>query len=655
MTGWLKFFLRGVTYLFLAGFLVLFVLVGVLAGFEQRVPEGMLHRLMSALSGTNALVTAESAFVHLARGRVRIDNLRVFDRSRAGAPAGPMLSAGRIDLGLDLFRLPWSANRLLREVVATRLRYPRLPEGYYIPDSKEFPGQPDFQERNEPVRLDLPDLQPFSVKLVQPEILGVTPKDVFLPSVIVSKNGIKADTLHLRWRDQDTPMTLDGAFALDLAAQTVRGEVRGLARQNGIRPMLVALDITNSYQFVDAFTEVGPPVEAVCRYDVDLRTCDLHIDLDLHPPSCRHHGVAVKDVQGPLDIRVFVRDTYQNARIVVGPLRVELADGTKMHGSVVYENTNDVGFVDFDTRFATSIPNALAIADCMNDGTLDCLKVETTPEISLKGRLAVDPAHAAELNDLSGQIAFARGSLFSVTLRDAYADFRVKGTDVVFTNAVALPPHGGRVTGGARISVPSGRRADARFDLDVKGDSIPLKDLAEMFGLDPGERHGLFDGVVNLSGPLETNAVARLTARGRIACREGQLAQMKIFAGLTDILSQNVPLLAEYAPVAVGLVKQSRASADFSLTNGVLRTENLLLEGGTLSIRAHGGYDLVKDDLDFRARVTFTRNDGILATLATPITWPFANLTQRIFEFRLKGPLDNPSWSFNKNPIDRFK
>lgn len=656
MTGFWK-ILKGVfLYALLASFFVVAVLSCAILFFEQNVPTSVLERLTASLGGTNMLVTAESASFRFTRG-LRVRNVRVFDRSKSpvrGVPAEPMLSAAEVDLGLDLLRLPWRWERMLKRVEVTRLRYPRLPEGYYIPDSIEFPGQPDFKERNEPIELDLPALRAFEMRLVRPEVLGLSLREVDCPRVCVTRNGIRFEGLHLVWPDQDARMALNGGVELDLAAQRVRGEVRGLARQHGIRPMLEALEITNSYQFIDAFTEVGPPVESGCRFDVDLRTGDLRIHLDLHPPSCRHHGVPVKDVEGPLDIRVFVRDTYKNARIVVGPLHVELGDGTRMEGTVVYENTNDVGFVDFDTKMGATLKNALAIADVMNDGTLDCLRPETPPEITLKGRMAVDPAHA-ELNDLKGRISFEKGTLLSVKLRKAMAEFHAKGTDVVFTNAVAMPPSGGSVQGGGWIRVPGGRRSDAHFRVDLKGDAIALKDLAEMFGVNAGDRHGVVNGTLWLEGPLETNAVARLNGGGRIDCRNGQLAQMKFFAGLTDILSKRVPVLAEHAPVLVGLVNQSRASLDFTLTNGVLRTSNACIEGGTLSVDASGTYDIVKDNLDFRVRVTFTRDESFFSTLATPITWPFANLTKRIFEFRIGGTLDDPRWSFNANLMDRLR
>jgi hypothetical protein len=91
--------------------------------------------------------------------------------------------------------------------------------------------------------------------------------------------------------------------------------------------MLQALDIANCYQFVDAFTGVTVPVDAGCKFDVNLRNSDLRIFLDLHPTGGAYRGVRFESAQGNIDIRVFVRDHCQNAHINVGPIAARFPGG----------------------------------------------------------------------------------------------------------------------------------------------------------------------------------------------------------------------------------------------------------------------------------------------------------------------------------------
>ena len=605
--------------------------------FEQPVPESMLKRITASLSNTNCLVRADSASFLFSRG-LKINNVRVYDRKKKASR--PMASASCIDLALNLRSFPWSKQSLLKSVTITDFKYPRLPDGYYIPDSVEFPGQPDFKEKDEPLELELPTLQPFNLKLIRPEVIGVTPKSVTADSVSVTPAGIRIDGIRLDWADADVPMSLDGTFEFNLETQRVEGEVHGQARQHNIRPMLVALDITNSYAFIDSFTRVEKPVDASCAFDVNLRNNDLHLHLELAPEGGCYNGVPLESARGPLDVRVFVRDVYQNAKITVGPIEAKLADGTQMSGTVIYENTNDIGYVDFDVRSNTSLSNALAVADVLNDGTLDCVAPAAPPHITLKGRLAVDPTHA-KANNLTGTLSFLRGTVFSIPMRNASARFNVQGTDVTFTDAYATPEHGGSIKGGALISVPGFKQENASFRVDVSGEGIALADIADVFHFDLGDKRGIIEGNTTLSGPLSTNVIHHLNGGGRVVCKDGHLAQMRLFYGFTEYLAKHVPGIGS-------LVNLSNASLDYTLTNGVFRASEAVIAGDVLAISATGKYDIPNDALGFSGNISLKKNENMLVRIATtPIRWPFA----KIFGFRLTGHIDDPSWAYEQNII----
>ena len=605
--------------------------------FEQPIPDFLLRRITKSLSSGDYLVRADSASFRFSHG-IKINNLRVFDRRKKSAQ--PVLSATCVDISLNLRRIPWSKRTMLKAATITGLHYPRLPDGYYIPDSIEFPGQPDFQEKDEPIELALPLMQPFPLTLIRPDVLDVKPKKVFVESVSVTPSGIRAGGIRLDWPDSDVPQALDGDFEFDLEEQIVKGKVGGLTRQHHIRPLLVALDITNAYPYIDAFTRVEKPVKASCAFDVNLRNNDLHIHLELAPEGGCYNHIPLENCSGPVDIRVFVRENYQNARIVVGPINANLADGSKMSGKIVYENTNDVGYVDFNVRSTTSLSNALAVADIMNDGTLDCLAPATPPTITLVGRLAVDPAHAAD-NNLTGTLAFDRGSLFSIPLRNASAQFNLRGTDTTFSDAHATAEHGGSISGEATISVPEFKQENATFNVKISGETISLADIADIFNFDLGDKRGTLHGHVTLSGPLSTNLIHHLGGGGYVSCTNGHLAQMHLFSGFTDYLAKHVPGIGS-------LVNLSDASLDFAITNGTLHASNVLISGDVLAINAAGKYTIPADDLAFSGNISLKENENWLARLATtPIRWPFA----KIFGFRLKGAIDNPSWSYEQNII----
>ena len=600
---------------------------------ELPLPRSALERISAKMSSDDWLIRIDSAKWSFP-GRVNIKGLRMLNRKKAEAE--PFLSAEDISLRLTLSSFPWKLKSLIRSVTVTKLKMPRLPEGYYIPDSVEFPGSFDFTEKDAPVELDIPDLSPFRMTLVEPDILDLKAKQVWIKSVSAENDTLRFYGVRVRFPDRDTVMDVTGGCELDIPGQRVAGSVHGQARQHNIRPMLQALDIANSYQFVDAFTGVHTPVDAGCKFEVNLRNYDLRIFLDLNPTGGAYRGVPLKTVQGNIDIRVFVREHFQNAFISVGPVNAQLADGSSMTGSVFYENTNDIGFVMFrNVHSTTSLSNALAVADVLNDGTLDCLQPETPPTVTIDGIMAVDPVHAAT-NRIDGTIAFKRGSFFGIPLRNASAGFRVRGEKIVFPDAKASMPHGGNVYGTGSIAFPGFRNDSASFKVAVKGSDIALEDALVAIGIDSGEMSGRISGSVEFGGPLTTALVSRVNGKAAISMKDGHLARLNIFSGLTDYLAKNVPGVSS-------LVDQSDAEIECSITNGVVHASKIRISGDVFSITGSGTYSIPEDAIDVTVRVRIFKNDSILGKITNPITWTFSKL---LMEFKVQGSLYDPKWKY---------
>ena len=600
---------------------------------EISAPQSVLEYLSREISSEDWLVRADSVKWSFP-GRVGIKGLRMYNRKKS--EARPFMSAEDVTVRLSLSRLPWSMRRLVKSVVVTRLKMPRLPDGYYIPDSIEFPGSTDYKEHDEPLELEIPEIKSFRLTLVEPDVLDLKAKKVTVEKVVAQGNVLRFQGVRVMFPDRDAKMEVNGSCELNIPEQRIVGSVHGQARQNNIRPMLQALEITNCYQFVDAFTGVTTPVDAGCRFEVNLRNSDLRIFLDLNPTGGAYREVPLKSAQGNVDIRVFVRDHFQNAHIAVGPVDARMADGTHMTGSVFYENTNDIGYVTFrNVHSTTSLSNALAVADVLNDGTLDCLQPEGKTEISLDGIMAVNPAYAAT-NRIDGTIAFSKGTFFGIPLRNADTEFHLRGESVVFDNAKASMPHGGRIHGKGLISFPGFREDAASFRIALKGDGIALDDALSSLGIESGNMSGKVSGVVEFDGPLTTALVSRVNGKVSVSLRDGHLARLKLFAGLTDYLAKNIPGISS-------LVDQSNAEMEGSISNGVIRASKILVSGDVFTITGSGTYSMPEDKLDITARVRIFKNNSIIGRLANPITWTFSKL---LMEFKVYGSIDDPKWEY---------
>src|SRR5574344_768229 len=252
--------------------LVLLLLIAIsLSVYDQRLPQSWTDRLSARLSNADYLVRIDSLSFRLTHG-LRLHGIRVLAKRTTSTT--PVLSAQLVDVQLALHRLPWSLSTIVRRVTVQDLVYPRLPDSYYIPNHIRHPGQPDYQERNEPLVLALPNVRPFRLVLVRPNILGIAPARATAGSVSLSAEGLFVDDVVIEWPDTDARMAITGSAAFDLEKQVVHGDVKGQARQRHIRPLLVALDIPISLVYIDAFTNIQKPVDATCHFDVNLRNSD---------------------------------------------------------------------------------------------------------------------------------------------------------------------------------------------------------------------------------------------------------------------------------------------------------------------------------------------------------------------------------------------
>lgn len=492
---------------------------------QQRLPRSLVAKICDRCSTDKLVVSCDEISVGLRHG-FHFLGVRLYDRTRSDN-LKPVFSADSVSV--------WLISRRVR---VTAAKLPRLHDGYYGIDTPSAPEFPDGEKAEENdglafAKIELPRIPDFTLELIRPEIFGVAPERV---DVRVRPELKKVDfaDIHLDWPDQDFRMWLDGYCTVDFGAQLLIGEVVGSARQEHIRPLLVALDLPVSYPYMggypdtgdSGFTEVQGPVPAFCRWKYDFAARDFSLDLDLKPDMGRYNGVRLQKIDGKLGVHAYYPDGDFAYDITVGPLVATDLHERRLQGWLTVHGTNNLDWLEFD-----------AYSDLEKQDTLDIMGY-------------------------------------------------LKGSEIVLTNCTAVGSTGGDMTAWMRFHLPMA-------DDDESG----------------------FYG----EGDIDTT--------------NGRILQVPLFLALTKAMAANVPGVDK-------IVNQSESHCEFTISNGVFKTDHLVVQGALFCFKLSGSYEIESGELDFIAHCTVMKEESLLGKyLIQPVLWPFTKL---FTEFHVTGNKNDP-------------
>ncbi|HOF62470.1 MAG TPA: AsmA-like C-terminal region-containing protein [Candidatus Latescibacteria bacterium] len=593
--------------LFWLAVVLLVACMAVLYLLERGLPAPLLHRLESALSDEDRFVRIERATFSLKQG-ARLHRVKVFQK-RVAAQALVSVDEIVVDLalspGLD-------TSERVRGVTLKQIVMPDLPP-----------------EQDEPQELpELPVMVPFPLKVEQADILGIK-ADRLTATVSTSSTRIDVTEVVIHLPNPSFKLQVDGQVTIDLQAQRVYGRAQGQAFPDNLMPLFRILKARGAIEQISCFTGIKRPVDAHYTFDVDIETTDFAMRLDLDVGPCTYRTVPIAFARGTLGI--YGTNIYTS--VVIDPFNAQTADGAPIQGRLAYIEEVEGLKVEADTTM--DIPPLFTIINILNKGELDCVRCTKPPTLSTRGVVALSTTKSTVTNQLSGKVSFPAGSILNFEAREVTADFMLAGYQARFSNVRGTSLSGGAITGEVAFDFPEYAATAAVFNAELDMSNVALEEISQAFNV-TNDRAGQVSGKLQLSGPLHERTVENLSGEGHVTIRNGVIHRMKIFAGLTDYLSRTIPGISS-------IVDQSSGSMDFTIRDGVLHTDNLLLEGNIFSISGKGTYNLATDKLDFTVRANIFKQKTIAGRITRLITLPFTRL---LLEFKVFGKLENPDWSY---------
>jgi hypothetical protein len=177
----------------------------------------------------------------------------------------------------------------------------------------------------------------------------------------------------------------------------------------------------------------------------------------------------------------------------------------------------------------------------------------------------------------------------------------------------------GNVRGNADISLAHG---DQHYRAKLTVDSVDFPRLTDLYW-NYKTAHGLLSGTYDFTGVGDNARLMQGT--GKLNVANGDVFAIPIFGPISGILNGILPGTAGYSIA-------HEATADFTVNNAVIHTNNLEIAGKMFSIIGHGDIHFMDDKLDFDIGINPKGASVILAPV------------YKLFEYKGEGSLKNPNW-----------
>ena len=586
---------------------------------EHGLPQSIINKVSKKLSSEEMIVDIERITFSIKNG-LHFHNVKAYPRKLASESFG---SVEDVIIKFSLSSSIDNANRL-KSVTLKNVNSPHHPRNIF---RKLAELDPDKKDKDKP-RKKIPTISPFKLIVEDSHILGFKAKKASA-TLTINDPVVSFDDIILEWPNTNEKMQIAGRIYIYLDSELLDGYVSGEAFPENVTGFLTELETDTVILEIDHFSDLKDPVKVDCGFKVDLQTSDFAIDIDLNIGSCAYRKVPLKYARG--NIKAYGTNT--TIWVDIQGLKTATIDG-KLEGSLYYDDEDGNDSLKVHALSTMKHKDVTTIIDILTHGELKPLHCENPPIITADGVVSLS-TNAPLQHNLTGKIKMGTASIFGLKVQKADCDYAVTGDEAILKNVIATTSSGGNVTGSAVFAIRSQQDLPPSIVAQASFNKVDLSDLAHLFSI-TNSKIGECSGNLELSGILGTNQLHTLNGQGDFRIKDGRINQLRLFAGLTEYMSRNIPGISS-------LVNQSACSLQFTIKDGVMSTDNFDIEGDVFNITGRGTYDMLKDDIDLVIHVALFKKRTIAGRITRIVTFPFKKL---LLEFKLYGTIEDPQWSY---------
>jgi hypothetical protein len=314
---------------------------------------------------------------------------------------------------------------------------------------------------------------------------------------------------------------------------------------------------------------------------------------------------------------------YTNKVLTLTDPRLQREQGTQLMAA-------DSVSADFVSRFVyitngVSTADPLAVARAIGPKTgrnFEPYHFLQPPVVHVEGAIPTREPVGADLHfDVQGR-EFAWWKLKASKL-----DGRVDWVDdKLMLQNVRAGFYRGSATGEAEFHLRPGDPTTYHFDTQVKDADLHL--LMQDLLARTNYLEGLLNGKLTITH-AEAGKWQVTQGKGRVNLRDGLIWQIPLFGILSPVLDGIAP--------GMGSSRASEGSANFTITNGVVYSDNLEIRASVMRLQ-YWGHASLDGHVDARVQAELLRDTWVVGRLLSLALWPVT----KVFQYQVTGTLHNP-------------
>jgi hypothetical protein len=201
--------------------------------------------------------------------------------------------------------------------------------------------------------------------------------------------------------------------------------------------------------------------------------------------------------------------------------------------------------------------------------------------------------------------------------------------------------YGGPAKGEFSIELDS-KTETTPYRVDIEYSNVDFDQLIGNFNSNITVRtKGEITGKINCTADLSTNFMAAAKGSGELGIENGQLSDLPLFRGFSRLVRKIFPSFKVFSITSL--------TADYTINDGALASDKVYFGGTLISASARGEYSA---DTGFDAYIyAQILNESRISKVVRLVTDPL----MKFLQFKLEGPMSDPSWSLQKSPRNLFQ